>query len=339
MVLTMLFCDPFYFGTIFLMCASQNQNAAKPQHLPSDLKEGPAFLQGGVKKISPLLLTDLSKLYDRRAKRLHLLSQEAKEDGGEYLKFLEKMVLIQKELLAQYPLDKEDISKIKSWFEAKKDPSPEDLEKEPFLHKIYKAFFQKISPLIQEEHLSSLKKLSDNAAYFAQQSAYLLTGNFAQCDAAAAVPLWACLSLCWAQAATDYAKEFEEEKTIVTSQAHCPFCGTPAVADMVLTGQQEGLRYEQCALCETRWHKVRSICPECLGSEHLDYWSIEEKMPSIEIESCADCKTYSKIFRLDRNPNYELCSDDLASVVLDALVEEKGFSRRTLNPFVLSFPT
>ncbi|KMQ86435.1 formate dehydrogenase accessory protein [Lasius niger] len=107
---------------------------------------------------------------------------------------------------------------------------------------------------------------------------------------------------------------------------------------MVLGGTQEGLRYEQCALCETRWHKVRSICPECFGSEHLDYWSIEEKMSAIEIESCGDCKTYSKLFRLDRDPHHELCSDDLASVVLDALVEEKGFVRRTVNPFALPFP-
>ena len=44
--------------------------------------------------------------------------------------------------------------------------------------------------------------------------------------------------------------------------------------------------------------------------------------------------SYLKIFQQNNDPHLEPLADDLASLPLDALVEEQGFARSGLNPFL-----
>lgn len=108
------------------------------------------------------------------------------------------------------------------------------------------------------------------------------------------------------------------------------------VASLVLGGAREGLRYLQCSLCETRWHRVRAVCVDCGASDKIDHWTLDDARSPIQIETCGDCKGYIKTFRLDYDPELEAMADDLGSFSLDNAIEEKGFMRIGINPF--SFP-
>ncbi|GAB31532.1 formate dehydrogenase accessory protein [Acetobacter pasteurianus subsp. pasteurianus LMG 1262 = NBRC 106471] len=75
---------------------------------------------------------------------------------------------------------------------------------------------------------------------------------------------------------------------------------------------------------------------ECGASAHLEHWTFEDLKAPLQAESCGDCKTYLKVFRLDYDPELDALADDLGSFALDTAVVQQGFVRAGLNPF--SFP-
>ena len=54
----------------------------------------------------------------------------------------------------------------------------------------------------------------------------------------------------------------------------------------------------------------------------------------MKAESCGDCGTYLKIMYQEKDPKVEAVADDLASLVLDARMEQEGFARISINPFM-----
>ncbi len=54
----------------------------------------------------------------------------------------------------------------------------------------------------------------------------------------------------------------------------------------------------------------------------------------MKAESCGDCGTYLKMLYQEKDPAVEPVADDLASLVLDARMEQEGFARSSLNPFM-----
>lgn len=54
----------------------------------------------------------------------------------------------------------------------------------------------------------------------------------------------------------------------------------------------------------------------------------------MKAESCGDCGTYLKILYQEKDPKVEAVADDLASLVLDARMEQEGFARSSINPFL-----
>ena len=55
---------------------------------------------------------------------------------------------------------------------------------------------------------------------------------------------------------------------------------------------------------------------------------------AVKAESCGDCGTYLKIMYQEKDPKVEAVADDLASLVLDARMEQEGFARSSINPFM-----
>lgn len=51
----------------------------------------------------------------------------------------------------------------------------------------------------------------------------------------------------------------------------------------------------------------------------------------MKAESCGDCGTYLKILYQEKDPKVEAVADDLASLVLDARMEQEGFARSSIN--------
>ncbi|MFY3606476.1 formate dehydrogenase accessory protein FdhE [Achromobacter xylosoxidans] len=151
-------------------------------------------------------------------------------------------------------------------------------------------------------------------------------------DGAAAPFVMAALQVYW----TDLASRFDEKQLPVASPfGVCPVCASLPVASVVRVGGQfEGYRYLCCSLCATQWHMVRVKCSHCEDVESVAYQAIEGRAPAIKAEACDRCHTYRKIFYQDKDLHVEPVADDLASLMLDVLVGEAGYSRASGNPLL-----
>lgn len=151
-------------------------------------------------------------------------------------------------------------------------------------------------------------------------------------DGAAAPFVMAALQVYW----TDLASRFDDKQLPVVSPfGVCPVCASLPVASIVrVGGQYEGYRYLCCSLCATQWHMVRVKCTHCEDVETVAYQAIDGRTPAIKAETCDHCHTYRKIFYQDKDLQVEPVADDLASLMLDVLVGEAGYSRASGNPLL-----
>ncbi|MFE8873463.1 formate dehydrogenase accessory protein FdhE [Acetobacter persici] len=309
----------------------------------------------GVPAIEPVLFPKLDALYARRSSRLEELAFElvkeavqneassapADEVNAGYFGFLATLVAAQGRILAHSPLSLTETAPIRALLRegntSPEIPSQEMLENTQYWQKAFAALVADAGDHLPAETQDGLQALAAEPPQVLAAQAYaLLSGQYDQVNAGAAVFLWAALSVFWAQAIALLAQDDATLHQRRSEGGACPCCGAPPSGSLVLTGDREGLRYLQCSLCETRWHKVRATCSVCDETGHIDYWSFEDTNAPIQAETCGDCKSYVKLFRLDRDPALEILADDLATVVLDAALEEQGFIRAALNPF--SFP-
>lgn len=116
----------------------------------------------------------------------------------------------------------------------------------------------------------------------------------------------------------------------------CPCCGsTPIAGQITATGQTPGARYLCCSLCSTAWNHVRAVCVTCGESRTISLEGIEGDAGVVKAETCNDCHTYAKMIYLARDMKADPFADDLASLGLDVLVAEAGWSRHAPNPLLL----
>lgn len=135
----------------------------------------------------------------------------------------------------------------------------------------------------------------------------------------------------------------------------CPVCGAQPVASVIrIGGQSQGYRYLQCGLCTTEWHMVRVKCSHCGQNAKIAYQGLDRRGDAdyveasdaplvnkandpqkvIRAETCDDCHTYRKIVNQEHDYEVEPLADDLASLVLDVLVTEAGYTRASMNPLL-----
>ncbi|MBO0709648.1 MAG: formate dehydrogenase accessory protein FdhE [Acetobacteraceae bacterium] len=117
----------------------------------------------------------------------------------------------------------------------------------------------------------------------------------------------------------------------------CPCCGSTPVAGVVTaTGPAPpGTRYLHCSLCATAWNHVRAICITCGRSQTLALRGIEGDTGAVKAETCDDCRTYAKMLYQARDTQVDPFADDLATLGLDLLVSQAGWSRHAPNPWLL----
>ena len=122
----------------------------------------------------------------------------------------------------------------------------------------------------------------------------------------------------------------------------CPCCGMRPTASLVRVDPERlNYRYLVCSLCMTEWNMERVKCSSCEEEKGVGYLTIEDddKKPAdmpIRAETCDECKTYLKIFVQEKNPSVDPIADDLNSLALDVLVDEKGYART--GPNLLFYP-
>jgi FdhE protein len=116
----------------------------------------------------------------------------------------------------------------------------------------------------------------------------------------------------------------------------CPCCGSmPSAGLVTATGQTPGARYLYCSLCATAWNHVRTICITCGESRTVGLEGIEGDAGIVKAETCNDCHTYAKMVYSAKDMKADPFADDLASLGLDVLVAEAGWSRHAPNPLLL----
>jgi FdhE protein len=110
----------------------------------------------------------------------------------------------------------------------------------------------------------------------------------------------------------------------------CPACGTRPVASVIRAGG--GLRHAHCALCATEWNVMRIHCTACGSEGGVHYLSIGDAAAAVvKAEACDDCNTYLKVVSQEKDPQAEPGADDLATLMLDVLVDERGYTRSGPN--------
>lgn len=105
-------------------------------------------------------------------------------------------------------------------------------------------------------------------------------------------------------------------------------CGSYPVAGIVHSGgAEQGLRYLSCSLCATQWHMVRIKCSWCESTRGIDHYTLEGSDGAVKVESCDDCGAYLKLLYLEKDGGMEAMADDLATLALDMLMDDKGKAR------------
>ena len=162
----------------------------------------------------------------------------------------------------------------------------------------------------------------------------LLEGAYTELDAAEAPFIAAALQAYWVKMAL----QLGERATANPAQIGlCPVCGSHPVASIIrIGGAQQGLRYLVCSLCASEWHMVRVKCSACGSTKGISYFNIHAASEAIKAECCDECKTYLKIFYLEKETSLVPAADDLASFALDMLVDQEGYNR--IGPNLLFLP-
>ncbi|KGA33141.1 formate dehydrogenase [Pectobacterium brasiliense] len=280
--------------------------------------------------IPPLLFANLKSLYSSRAERLRQLAED--HPLGDYLTFAAGVVEAQQKVLHDHPL-KLDLSDV---LKQSGERPPLDIAVFPcdtHWHTLLRALIEELKPDASGQVLSTLENLEKVSEQELEEQATALLQHEFRAESNDKAPfIWAALSLFWAQMAS----QLPGKARAVPGEHRqfCPVCGSIPVSGVVQLGTSSGLRYLHCNLCESEWHMVRVKCSNCEESSELNYWSLDSENSAIKAESCGHCGTYLKLLYQEKDHRVEAVADDLASLVLDVKMEEEGFSRSSINPFL-----
>lgn len=274
-----------------------------------------------------ILFANPKNIYQRRAKRLRELAKE--HPLADYFLFAADVVESQLNTLEKNPLEKQNLEQLTGVAPLNAKTFKRNSIWREYLNEILHETKLKAN----EQVLATIESLEKaGTAELEQMADNLLAEEFNLVSSDKAVFIWAALSLYWLQLAQQipHASRMENTENI----HYCPVCGSAPVSSMIHIGSSQGLRYLHCALCESEWNLVRAQCTNCNGHDKLEMWSLNEELALIRAETCGSCESYLKMMFQEKDPNVEALADDLASIFLDVEMEEKGFSRSGLNPFL-----
>lgn len=190
--------------------------------------------------------------------------------------------------------------------------------------------------------VEAAQALDDDA--LEHQATRLLSGITLGLDVGTAPLVAAGLQLYWTALTLRTAAADAQAFGDTQDATRCPCCGSlPAASITRSGGRRQGQRYLHCTLCNTEWQMNRVQCTHCLASENVRYESLQpvseaeppSRLAAVEAETCGSCRHYLKILHMERDAQVEPLADDLASLTLDLLVSEAGFSRHGVNLLLL----
>jgi len=129
----------------------------------------------------------------------------------------------------------------------------------------------------------------------------------------------------------------DDKQLVPVGDGACPACAAPPVSSMVIGWPRaHGTRFCACSLCGTLWNYVRIKCTICASTAGVSYREIDGGPATVKAETCDVCHGYAKMLYQATDMAVEPMADDMASLGLDMLVGEAGWSRLAPNPFVLT---
>jgi len=175
---------------------------------------------------------------------------------------------------------------------------------------------------LRERDAAAVENLADN----------FLHGSVNTADAGAALYVAAALQVYFTRLAASLPKL---SLRLLPQRGLCPCCGSTPVAGVVTaSGQTPGTRYLYCSLCGTAWNHVRAVCITCGDSRSVTLEGIEGDAGAVKAETCNECHTYAKMLYQAKDTQVDPFADDLATLALDILVAEAGWSRHAPNPLL-----
>lgn len=277
-------------------------------------------------------------IFSQRSARLRALA--ASNSLGAYLTLLAVVTASQQQELEQHPeLPLPDAHLLGQCREHAMPPlAPAGWAMHPHWREIARRLAGAAGEHLPPQGRAALQPLIEgNEAWLNRQAQYLLAGRFDLVEQATAPLIGAALQVQW----THLARRLDPAGVgRDTPQALCPVCGSHPVASIIKTdAASRGLRYLHCTLCGSEWHVVRAQCSQCGNDKNLSYFSLDQTADAVRAEYCPSCQSYLKQLSEEHAPLADPVADDLASLALDILMDEKGAVKNGLNPFLLPTPS
>lgn len=282
----------------------------------------------------PELRLPPADLFMMRARRLEQLAE--RHTLEDYLRFVARLTRAQQNILDAGPaVELPTPERLAQCREYGMPPlAPAGLARPPGWRDTARQLARTVLPDLPAAGQVALRPILEGGdAWLDEQARYLFEGATTKLNAATAPLIGAALQVHWVQLARqlDPAQVARPELPNL-----CPVCGSHPVSSVVrIGGAESGLRYMHCALCSSEWHVVRAKCSNCDNSKGIAYYHLEGGDPVVRAESCPECQTYLKVIYQDKHPLADPVADDLASLTLDLLMDEAGFTRSGTNWYLI----
>jgi FdhE protein len=308
---------------------------------------------GGVPVPQALFLPDPATVFSRRAARLDALAPRHKM--ADWLRFMARLARAQHEVATALGATTPGATRLAAIMPGKIEGGPDTQDVE-------QAVAARMPPLAADGHRRSagwrdglamlldaidspanpapaqaaidLLRCRDAAAVERLADGFLL-GGIDREEAGTVLYVAAALQVWFTMLASDLP---ETSLRLLPQRGLCPCCGSTPVAGVVTgAGSNPGTRYLHCSLCATSWTHVRAVCISCGQSRRVSQRAIEGGSEAVKAETCDDCRSYTKMLYQAKDMQVDPFADDLASLGLDIMVAEAGWSRHAPNPLLLSF--
>jgi len=137
---------------------------------------------------------------------------------------------------------------------------------------------------------------------------------------------------------TRLAARLDVESLKRVADGACPSCrGAPVASAVVGWEGAHGTRFCTCSICATQWNVVRIKCLVCSSEKGIAYHSLEGGQETVMGETCEACDSYVKMLHQHKDPSLEPIADDVASLALDLTLTKEGWTRASVNPFLMGY--
>ena len=280
----------------------------------------------------PAILAPAADLFLRRAARFDQLA-----DGhtlGDWLRYLGALSRAQHDALGALPdLPVPDAAALARAREHHMPPLPaQSWPRDTAWHQALRSIAAALLPAAPNPARADLARIATLPADQLETLAERVLHTELYGDDAALLPyIGAALQVLW----TGLAQRVAPSLTQLDVPGVCPCCGFLPVASLVQTVKETAnLRYLHCALCNTEWNLVRVKCAACDSTEGVAYRELAgdavRQPGAVRAETCDSCKSYLKIVYQEKG-GVDPVADDLATLAIDILVDEAGYSRAGPN--------